>query len=83
MLLEMKKFFLLFIWCLFFRFLLRLERFELGVFGYKLDGVDGLLEYELFDDVDIDRVDLFRDCVIEGIIIVLLLIGLRGDGGIE
>lgn len=36
----------------------RSERSEPGAFGYKLDGVDGSLEYDPPDEVDIDRAGL-------------------------
>ena len=61
----------------------RSERSEPGALGYKLDGVDGSLEYDPADDVDKDRACFPTDCDTEDITIVPLSTGLRGDGGIE
>lgn len=45
--------------------------------------MDGLLEYDFFDDVDMDRVGLLIVCDKFVINLILLLIGFNGDGGIE
>jgi len=48
-----------------------------------LQGVDGSLEYDPPDDVDIDRVGLLIDCAKLDTKPTPLSTGLRGDEGIE
>lgn len=45
--------------------------------------MEGSLEYDPPDDVDMDRAGLPTDCTRLDIMTVLLSTGLRGDGGIE
>ena len=62
---------------------LRSERSEPGALGYILQGVDGSLEYDPPDDVDMDRVGLLIDWAKLDTKPTPLSTGLRGDEGIE
>ena len=62
---------------------LRSDRSEPGAFGYILQGVDGSLEYDPPDDVDMDRAGLLIDCAKLDTKPTPLSTGLRGDEGIE
>lgn len=62
---------------------LRSDRSDPGAFGYKLEGVDGSLECDPAEDVDMDRAGLLTTCAKLAIMMAPLSTGLRGDEGIE